>query len=128
MSLVLVDSSAWIDYFRGSSSIDVERFNNLIDNNRICVNELILSELIPSIIHRKEAELVTLLKSVKSAPVRIGWEEIIQYQTINLAKGLNNIGIPDLIIMQNALQNDLIIYSTDKHFLQLKHIHRFRTL
>ncbi|GEM_PF-3890146 len=56
MSLVLVDSSAWIDYFRGRNSIDI--------------------------LH--------------------------------------------LIIMQNALQNDLAVYSTDRHFTRLKQFHKFR--
>lgn len=49
MSLILVDSSVWIDYFRGSNHIKIHDFENLIDNNQICINDLILSELIPSL-------------------------------------------------------------------------------
>lgn len=127
MSLVLADSSVWIDYFRGSGNIDAGRFNDLIDSNRICVNDLILSELLPSIIHKKETVLAGLLRTVKTIPVKIVWEEIINYQTLNLANGLNNIGIPDIIILQNVLQNDLTLFSTDKHFLHLKKIHKFKT-
>ena len=128
MSLVLADSSVWIDFFRGSKNIEVELFNELVDDNRICTNDLILSELLPSVIYKKESELAGLLRQVRKIPVKIIWDEIIHYQTLNLANGLINIGIPDLIIMQNVIQNDLTLYSTDKHFLHLKKIHKFKTL
>jgi len=39
-----------------------------------------------------------------------------------LASGANVMGIPDLIIAQNALQNECAIYSLDKHFHQLQRI------
>ena len=126
MSQVLVDSSVWIEYFRGSKKIDKERFNSLIDNNQICINELILSELIPSLFHKKEFTVAELLKSIKIIPIKIDWEEIIHFQTLNLKNGLNNIGIPDLIIIQNAIQNNLILYSLDKHFHLLKKIHKYK--
>lgn len=124
MSLVLVDSSIWIEYFRGGKNIDRDRFNSLIDNNQICVNDLILSELIPLLLHKKEFTVTELLKSIKNIPVNIAWDEIVNYQTVNLKNGLNNIGIPDLIIMQNALQNDLLLYSIDKHFQFMKKLHK----
>ena len=124
MSLVLVDSSVWIEFFRGSKNVDIEKFNTLIDNNQICINELIISELFPSLIHKKEFKIVELLKTVRTIPIKIDWNELIDYQTINLKNGINNIGIPDLIIMQNSLQNDLLLYSLDKHFQLLKKIHK----
>ncbi len=40
----------------------------------------------------------------------------------SLAAGANGMGIPDLIIAQNALQNDCAVYSLDKHFQQLQRI------
>lgn len=124
MSLVLVDSSVWIEFFRGSKNVDVEKFNSLIDNNLICINELIISELAPSLIHKKEFAIVELLKTVRAIPIKIDWNKIIDYQTVNLKNGINNIGIPDLIIMQNALQNNVLLYSLDKHFQLLKKIHK----
>lgn len=128
MSLVLIDSSVWIEFFRGSKNVDVEKFNTLIDNNQICINELIISELLPSLIHKKEFAIIELLKTVRTIPMKIDWDEIIDYQTINLKNGLNNIGIPDLLIMQNSLQNDLLLYSLDKHFQLLKKIHKCKLI
>ena len=42
--MVLVDSSVWIEYFKGNElALPV---NTLIDFNNLCVNDLILAELI----------------------------------------------------------------------------------
>jgi predicted nucleic acid-binding protein len=40
--------------------------------------------------------------------LQINWSEIIQWQTNCLAIGFNGVGIPDLLIAQNAKQNGLI--------------------
>jgi predicted nucleic acid-binding protein len=48
--------------------------------------------------------------------VIIDWQEIINMQILNLRHGNNNVGISDLIIAQNCIQNDLKIIARDKHF------------
>jgi len=128
MSRVLVDSSIWIEYFRGSKSINASRLNELLDNNQICINDLILSELLPSLLHRKEYHVVDLLKSISKIPIVIEWNKIIDFQTKNIKNGFNNIGIPDLIILQNVLQNDLVLYSIDKHFIFLQKLYKYSLL
>ena len=65
-------------------------------------------------------QLIELLEEISRNPLTINWQEIIHFQTQCLASGANGMGIPDLIIAQNALQNDYAIYSLDKHFVQLQ--------
>lgn len=36
-----------------------------------------------------------------------------------LRNGINKVGIPDLIIAQHAIQNNLSLFSLDKHFTLL---------
>jgi hypothetical protein len=57
--MVLVDTSIWMQYFKGIEN--VLPLNKLIDSNRLCLNDLILAELIPSINIRKENHLKELL-------------------------------------------------------------------
>jgi predicted nucleic acid-binding protein len=115
---VLVDSSIWIDYFRtGRSSSHLDM---LIDENLIVTNDLILAELIPFLKMKKQHQLIELLEEINRNLLTINWQEIIHFQTQCLASGANGMGIPDLIIAQNALQNDCVIYSLDKHFVQLQ--------
>jgi hypothetical protein len=37
-------------------------------------------------------------------------------QKINLANGINKVDIPDLIIIQNVIQNNQMLWTNDKHF------------
>ena len=111
---ILADSSIWIDYFRGGNNS--EALDTYIDENLICTNLLILSELIPNLRIRKQNKLIDLLTEVSKIPLNINWNRIIEYRTICLKNGINKVGIPDLIIVDNAVQNDLILYSIDKHF------------
>ena len=117
---VLIDSSIWVDYFRsGKHSADLD---NLIDNNLIVTNDIILAELIPFLKLKKQAKTIKLLQNVKLLPLNINWAQIIDFQTMSLKSGTNGIGIPDLIITQNALQNNCPVYTLDKHFDALSKI------
>ncbi len=117
---VLVDTSVWIDYFRvGSQSAELD---DLIDENVIVTNDLILTELIPLLKLKRQAEVVKLLSGIKRIPLQIDWDDIIESQIKCLKSGSNGIGIPDLIIAQNAKQNHCEVFSLDKHFQVLSQI------
>jgi len=117
---VLVDTSIWIDYFRGDGESKDMEF--LIDENLITINDIILAELIPYLKIMKQTKVVKLLYEITRIPLNIHWEEIIEFQLKCLKSGANGVGIPDLIIAQNAKQNNCKIYSLDKHFRLLNKI------
>jgi predicted nucleic acid-binding protein len=112
--MVLVDTSVWIEYFKGNT--DVKRLDTLIDTNNVCINELILAELIPSINIKKEQKLKEILFSINRLEIDINWNQIISIQTTNLKNGINKVGISDIIILQNAIMNNVELYTIDKHF------------
>ncbi len=121
MSGILVDTSVWIAYFRGDEC--TRRLDEDIDANTICTNELILSELLPQIRLKKENDLAEILGTVKKLPLEINWEQIRDYQLINLQNGIDKVGVPDLIIYQNAIMTGATLLSLDKHFqLMASHI------
>lgn len=111
---VLIDSSVWIEYFRNGNNY--EKVDFLIDENLLVTNDLILAELTPFLKIRKQHNLVHLLNNISRLPIDIKWDQIIDFQNLCLQNGLNGVGIPDLIIVQNAIQNISQIYSLDKHF------------
>ena len=115
---VLVDSSVWIDYFRGGGNSD--KLDFLIDENILVINDLILAELIPFLRIKNQYNLIDLLNFVERLNLKIDWEQIIDFQHKCLRRGINGIGIPDLIIAQNSLQNHCEIYSLDQHFELMK--------
>jgi len=121
---VLVDTSIWIEYFRSGNSS--EKLDFLIDENLIVINDLILAELVPSLRVRNQQKLVKLLNNINKLELSIHWSQIIEFQFKCLKNGLNRISIPDLIIIQNAKQNQCEIYSLDNHFKLMKDILELR--
>jgi predicted nucleic acid-binding protein len=43
--MVLVDTSVWIDYFRGSNSPQANKLDELLEDERIATGDLIIAEL-----------------------------------------------------------------------------------
>ncbi|MCK5133323.1 MAG: PIN domain-containing protein [Candidatus Sabulitectum sp.] len=117
---VLVDSSIWIDYFKDGRRS--EKLDYLIDENIVVTNDLILAELIPFLRIRNQRKIVGLMETIKKLSMDIIWDEIIEYQYMCLKKGVNGIGLPDLVIAQNAKQHHAEIYTLDSHFAMMKNI------
>jgi predicted nucleic acid-binding protein len=117
---VLVDTSIWVEYFRTGDNSETLDF--LIDENLIVTNDLILAELIPFLKILNQSKLVNLLLNINRFDLSVNWDQIIEYQYKCLKIGVNGIGIPDLIIAQNAKQNHCEIYSLDNHFRLMKDI------
>ena len=118
---VLVDSSVWIDYFRGDGcAVDLD---GLIEDGLIVTNALILAEIVPALKLRRKTSLIDLLYAIESPALSIDWEQIIAFQVTCLKKGIHKVGIPDLLIAQHALEHGLRVYTLDKHFVQMsKHL------
>jgi predicted nucleic acid-binding protein len=117
---VLVDTSIWIDYFKEGN--DLTDLDALIDENLVVTNDLILAELIPYLKVKKQFTVIKLLQEINRIPLQINWDEIVEFQVKCLKAGANGVGIPDLIIAQNAKVNNCKIYSIDKNFRLLKQV------
>ncbi len=115
---ILVDSSVWIDYFRSGNNSELLDF--YIDQNLICINDLILAELVPFLKINNQNNVIRLLKIITNIELNINWQNIIDYQIICIKNGINKIGIPDLIILDNIIQNNLALFTLDKHFFLIK--------
>ena len=124
MSTILVDSSIWIDYFSDKGKYKI--LDELIANNQICVNDLILSELFPYLYFKEQKEVIEALRAIPKIGIRIDWSVLIHFQTANLLKGIHQVGIPDLIILQNVLDHGLILFSADEHFKLMNAVFNFR--
>lgn len=111
---VLIDSSVWIEYFRGRGEADV--VDALIEENLVAINDLILAELLPGLQLRREKQLIGLLKEIQRYPMAVDWGHLVTMQVVCLQNGINKVGIPDLMIAQNAMLNGLSLYSLDRHF------------
>ena len=121
---VLVDTSIWIEYFRTGKNF--EKLDFLIDENLIVINDLILAELVPFLKVRNHRKIINLLNNIDKLDLSINWNQIIEFQFKCLKNRLNGIAIPDLILTQNAKQNNCEIYTLDRHFEFMKDILKLR--
>jgi predicted nucleic acid-binding protein len=117
---VLVDTSIWVEYLRNGNFS--EKIDFIIDENLIVTNDLILAELIPFLKVQNQKKLISLLQNVTRLELVINWSQIIEYQYKLLKNGINGVGIPDLIIAQNAIQNHCEIFSQDNHFYLMRDV------
>jgi predicted nucleic acid-binding protein len=112
--MILVDSSVWIDYFKGSER--TKTLDLFIELDLVATNELILTELLPFLRLHNEKDIFSMLSILPRIELEIFWEGIREIQKLNLKKGVNNVGIPDLIIAQQCVDKNLEIWTFDKHF------------
>jgi predicted nucleic acid-binding protein len=117
---ILVDTSIWIDYFKNGSNSTL--LGDFLSENQVAINDVIFAELAPLLLVKKQLKIIELLQSVTWLPLQIDWAEIIQWQTICLNAGINGVGIPDLLIVQNSKQHNTASYSLDKHFRLLNQV------
>lgn len=116
--MILVDSSVWIDYFRSGKNSN--QLDQLIEMDLVCTNEIVLTELIPVLQNRNHFQLIESLLSLPKFPHEIFWEGIRQLQILNISNGLNSVGLPDLIIVQNCLEANLELWTLDLHFFKMQ--------
>lgn len=110
---ILIDSSVWIEYFRTGKP---EKLDRIIEEDLACINELILTELAPSLMMKNETDIIEGLQSIETIPMNIDWDIVRDYQLMNLQNGINKVGIPDLIILQQVIDQKITLFSFDKHF------------
>jgi predicted nucleic acid-binding protein len=111
---VLIDTSVLIDFFRNQEMADT--LKQLIEENRVVTNELILAEMIPQLYLHNQNQLISLLHEIECQPMKIDWDNIVQMQATCIRTGINGVGLPDLMIAQNAIQGNLKLLTKDKHF------------
>ncbi len=119
--MILVDTSIWIDYFKESKHAEI--LDKLIVMDVVCTNEIILTELIPVLMHRKQKELVDAVNAIPCVSYKLFWDGLRMLQKLNLQNGVNKVGIPDLMIAQHCIEANLELWSIDKHFeLMANHV------
>jgi len=113
----IVDSNIWIEFFNKKNYFD--SLSGLLNNNEVYINKIILAELIPSSKAKKEDEFINCLSGIDLLELDIDWDEIIEIQYYCIKNGINKLGLLDIAIAQNAKQNNVGIFTMDRHMILL---------
>ncbi len=118
--MIFVDSSVWVDYFRGADSLFTQKLNELFGTDRIVVGDLILTEVLQGFsVKREFDEALDLFNSVHS--VRLGGymlsvESARNFQRLR-AKGFTIRKTIDSLVATNCIVNNFELLHNDRDFL-----------
>lgn len=117
--MILVDSSVWIDYFRGVASSETDRLDRLLDEELVAIGDLILTEVLQGFdrdrdFNRAQKFLTTL------TIIELGGKEIAVRAAKNYRK-LRALGVTprktiDTIIATSCIESDLPLLYSDRDF------------
>ena len=117
--MILVDSSVWIDYFRGSSTPEVEMLDSLFGRTRLAVGDLIVAEVLQGVKDEKGFNLVRKTLDAFSRIDIVGHD--IAVKAASNYRALRDKGITvrktiDTLIATRCIESDLTLLHADKDF------------
>ena len=117
--MILVDSSVWIDFFRGTRTSEAERLDVLLGTTRIAVGDLILAEVLQGV--RDEREFQQVRKTLDSfEQVDLVGRDIAIQAAKNFRK-LRDLGLTvrktiDTLIATWCIESNYALLHSDRDF------------
>lgn len=124
--MILVDSSVWIDFFRGSATPQAEILDALIDNQLLTIGDLILAEVLQGFPDERSAREATVLLSQLELVELCGREIAVKaarnFRTLR-ARGITVRKTIDCIIATFCIENGCQLLHNDRDFVPyVKHL------
>ncbi len=123
---ILTDTSVWIEFFKLKSKIG-DRLEYLLIENSIWTCGIIMFELLQGV--KSEPEKVKILDKLTSLPyvemTDILWQKSAEL-SISLKKEGLNLPLSDIFISAIAIENNLSVFTIDKHFEQMPNLKLYR--
>ena len=117
--MILVDSSVWIDYFRGADTPQVDQLDSLLESEVLLVGDLILAEVLqgfPNDRDFKQArQLLTSFEMVDIAGPATAIQAAKNHRTLR-AHGVTVRKTIDTLIATRCIQNNLALLHSDRDF------------
>ncbi len=117
--MILVDSSVWIDYFRGTATAQTDRLEALLGNEPLAIGDLILTEVLQGfVVQREFNEARRLLGSL--AFVVLGGDDVA-LKAANNYRRLRTLGITvrqtiDTVIATRCIVSGYALLHDDRDF------------
>ena len=117
--MILVDSSVWIDYFRGTTTPQTEALDALLGNEPIATGDLILTEVLQGFVTDRDfnqaKKLMTSLVIVDLAG------QTTAIQAARNFRALRSLGITvrktiDTVIATHCIEGELPLLYSDRDF------------
>ena len=117
--MILVDSSVWIDYFRGADTSQAERLDGLLGAELVAIGDLMLTEVLQGFTDERDfAQALDLLGTLEQ--VDVGGREIAVQAARNFrelrAKGITVRKTIDTLIATRCIEEHWPLLYSDRDF------------
>ena len=117
--MILVDSSVWIDYFRGTATPQAEKLESLLDTEPIATGDLILTEVLQGFVSDRDfnqaRKLLTSLVVVDLAGQDIAIQAAKNFRALR-ALGVSVRKTIDTVIATRCIESGLPLLYSDRDF------------
>ena len=117
--MILVDSSVWIDYFRGTSTAQTERLDRLLDLEPLAVGDLILTEVLQGFASDRDFNAVRKMLTGLTV-VELGGR-VIAIQAARNFRTLRRLGVTvrktvDTVVATRCIESGYELLHSDRDF------------
>lgn len=117
--MILVDSSVWIDYFRGTATPQAEKLESLLGTEPIATGDLILTEVLQGFVSDRDfnqaKKLLTSLVVVDLAGQDIAIQAAKNFRALR-ALGVSVRKTIDTVIATRCIESGLPLLYSDRDF------------
>ena len=117
--MILVDSSVWIDYFRGAETPQCERLDALLGNQPLAIGDLILAEVLQGFTNDQDfnqaRRLLTSLLVIEVGGQEIAIQAAKNFRTLR-ALGVTVRKTIDTLIATRCIESGLTLLHADRDF------------
>ena len=117
--MILVDSSVWIDYFRGTATPQAEKLESLLGTEPIATGDLILTEVLRGFVSDRDfnraKKLLTALVIVELAGKDIAIQAARNFRALR-ALGVSVRKTIDTVIATRCIESGLPLLYSDRDF------------
>jgi len=117
--VILVDSSVWIDYFRGEATPQAEKLDSLLGAEPIATGDLILTEVLQGFVSDRDfnqaKRLLTSLVIVDLAGQAVALKAAENFRALR-ALGVSVRKTIDTVIATRCIENGFLLLYSDRDF------------
>jgi predicted nucleic acid-binding protein len=117
--VILVDSSVWIDFFRGTVTPETERLDALLGSELLVVGDLILAEVLQGFSSERDfhqaRKLLTALDVVTLGGPEMAIQAARNFRTLR-ARGVTIRKTIDTLIATRCIESDYALLFSDRDF------------
>ena len=117
--MILVDSSVWIDYFRGTITLQTEKLDSLLETEPVATGDLILAEVLQGFSSERDfnkvRELMTSLIVIDLAGQEIAIQAARNFRSLR-ALGVTVRKTIDTVIATRCIESRLALLYSDRDF------------